>query len=91
MHVVVIGGGFAGINLTRDLADKAGLRVTLVDRNNYNYFVPLLYQVATGLLEVSNISTPFRTLFRGVDNVRFRLGELRSIPARKRCTCLPES
>lgn len=78
-HIVVIGGGFAGINLTKHLAGKSGLRVTLVDRNNYNYFVPLLYQVATGLLEVSNISTPFRSLFKGVDNLNFRLGELRAI------------
>jgi NADH dehydrogenase len=80
-HVVVIGGGFAGINLTKHLAGTDGLRVTLVDRNNYNYFVPLLYQVATGLLEVSNISTPFRSLFKGVENVRFRLGELREVNA----------
>lgn len=76
---VVIGEGFAGINLAKHLAGKAGLRVTLVDRNNYNFFVPLLYQVATGLLEVSSISTPFRTLFKGVGNLRFRLGEFRAV------------
>lgn len=74
--VVVIGGGFAGINLVKQLGNKKGVQVTLVDKNNYNFFTPLLYQVATGMLEVSSISIPFRTLFDGKDNLRFRLGGL---------------
>lgn len=75
-HVVIVGGGFGGINLASELAGKSGVRVTLVDRNNYNFFQPLLYQVATGLLEVSSIALPFRTILKGIRNVRFRLGEL---------------
>ncbi len=78
-HVVIVGGGFAGINLAEELAGERGIRVTLVDRNNYNYFHPLLYQVATGLLEVSSITLPFRTLLKGARNVRFRLGELERV------------
>lgn len=77
--IVIIGGGFAGVNLALKLAKKDGFHVTLVDRNNYNFFPPLLYQVATGFLEVSNISYPFRKLFQKIDNVNFRLGELQKI------------
>ncbi len=77
--IVIIGGGFAGINLTRRLANAKGIHVTLVDKNNYNFFPPLLYQVATGFLEVSNICYPFRKLFRNNRNVSFRLGELLKI------------
>ena len=51
-------------------------QITLVDKNNYNFFPPLIYQVATGFLENSNISYPFRKLFRKYKNIRFRLGEL---------------
>ena len=77
--IVIIGGGFAGINLARKMGGKKGVEVTLVDRNNYNFFPPLLYQVATGMLDVSSISIPFRTLLRGKKNLRFRLGELEEI------------
>jgi NADH dehydrogenase len=78
-HIVIIGGGFAGINLANGLAKKKGYRVTLVDRNNYHFFPPLLYQVATGFLEPSNISYPYRKLFRGSGNVRFHMGELKQV------------
>src|SRR5680860_666645 len=74
--IVIIGGGFAGINLAKHLGNIKGLQVTLVDKNNYNFFPPLLYQLATGMLDVSSISIPFRTLFNGKDNLHFRLGEL---------------
>ncbi len=77
--IVIIGGGFAGINLAKHLGGKKGLQVTLVDKNNYNFFPPLLYQVATGMLDVSSISVPFRTLLRGKENLHFRLGELREV------------
>ena len=77
--IVVIGGGFAGINMALSLAKKEGFHITLVDKNNYNFFPPLLYQVATGFLEVSNISYPFRKLFQKLNNVNFRLGNLERI------------
>lgn len=78
-EIVIIGGGFAGINLTKRLANAKGIHVTLVDKNNYNFFPPLLYQVATGFLEVSNICYPFRKLFHYKKNISFRLGELLKI------------
>lgn len=78
-HIVIIGGGFAGVNLAKQLGNKEGLKVTLVDRNNYNFFPPLLYQVATGMLDISSISFPFRTLFINSKNLAFRIGELQEI------------
>ena len=78
-EIVIIGGGFAGINLARNLTNTKNFHITLVDKNNYNFFPPLLYQVATGFLEVSNISYPFRKLFHGKKNINFRLGELERI------------
>jgi len=77
--IVIIGGGFAGVSLAQKLENKNEFQVTLVDRNNYNYFTPLLYQVATGMLEVSNISAPFRSLFLEKNNIRFRLGKLQRV------------
>src|SRR5699024_3636694 len=78
-NIVIIGGGFSGVNLAYQLRNTSGIHVTLVDKNNYNYFQPLLYQVATGFLEVSNISTPFRTLFKDIGNINFRIGELQEV------------
>ncbi|ADY54224.1 FAD-dependent pyridine nucleotide-disulfide oxidoreductase [Pseudopedobacter saltans DSM 12145] len=81
--IIIVGGGFAGINLVRKLAKSNLFDITLVDKNNYNFFPPLIYQVATGFLENSNISYPFRKLFRD-KNVRFRMGAvLRVIPEDK--------
>ncbi|KIO76357.1 NADH dehydrogenase [Pedobacter lusitanus] len=77
--VVIIGGGFAGVNLAKKLAGNESFDVVLADKNNYNFFPPLLYQVATGYLETSNITYPFRKLFRGKRNFMFRLGELKEV------------
>jgi len=74
--VVVVGGGFAGINLVKKLAGDARFQVTLVDRNNYHFFPPLLYQVSTAFIEPSNISYPFRRLFQEKKNLRFHMGSL---------------
>lgn len=78
-HIVVVGGGFAGINLAKSLGLHPDLKVTLVDKNNYNFFPPLIYQVATAFLEPSSISYPFRKLFAGKKNLFFRLGRLKRI------------
>ncbi|MBE7168985.1 MAG: NAD(P)/FAD-dependent oxidoreductase [Williamsia sp.] len=75
-HIVVIGGGFAGLHFIRGIAGSKPYTVTLVDKNNYNQFTPLVYQVATGFLEPSNISYPFRKFLRKRTNIRFHLGEL---------------
>jgi NADH dehydrogenase len=83
--IVIVGGGFAGVNLAKNLADHESFDVVLVDKNNYNFFPPLIYQVATGYLETSNISYPFRKLFRGKKNFTFRLGELEEVlPVQKK-------
>lgn len=78
-HIVIIGGGFAGINLIMKLGKKKNFEITLVDKNNYNFFPPLLYQVGTGFLEPSNISYPFRKLLRKYPSTRFRMGALERI------------
>ena len=75
-HIVVIGGGFAGTNFIKKLGRNNNFEITLVDRNNYNFFPPLLYQVATGFLEPSAISYPFRRLLRRFPNVRLRMASL---------------
>ena len=79
MQIVIIGGGFAGINLAKELLNHNGIEVTLVDKNNYNFFPPLIYQVATAYLEPSSISYPFRKFFAGKKNLQFRLGELQKV------------
>lgn len=77
-HIVVIGGGFAGLNLIRRLYNNRFYHVTLIDKNNYNYFTPLLYQVATSFLEPSSISYPFRKLFKGRD-IGFRMATVMEV------------
>jgi len=79
MKIVIIGGGFAGINLVRHLSNKPGVEIILVDKNNYHFFPPLIYQVATCFLEASSISYPFRMFMHKIKNLRFRLGTLSKI------------
>ena len=74
--VVLVGGGFAGRNLMKKLCKDKRFHVTLVDRNNYHFFPPLLYQVATAFIEPSNISYPFRRMFQKKQNLRFHMGSL---------------
>ena len=76
MKIVIVGGGFAGINLAQELTNIPNIQVTLIDKNNYNFFPPLIYQVATAYLEPSSISYPFRKFFAGKKNLKFRLGEV---------------
>ena len=72
-HLVVVGGGFAGLWATRALA-KAPLRITLLDRHNHHLFQPLLYQVATAGLSAPDIAAPLRHILRAQKNVEVRLG-----------------
>lgn len=78
--IVVIGGGFAGLNLVKRL-DKRKFDVTLVDRNNYHSFPPLFYQVASSGLDPASISFPFRREMRKsrVRGTRFNMGEVKHI------------
>jgi NADH dehydrogenase len=82
--VVIIGGGFAGLQLATALT-KADLNVILVDKQNHHQFQPLFYQVATGRLEPSSISFPFRKIFQRSKTVDFRMADITSInPAEKK-------
>jgi NADH dehydrogenase len=79
LHVVVVGGGFAGVGCARRLAEHDHVRVTLIDRNNYHQFLPLLYQVATSQLAPSDIAYSLRKLFSDNANVDVKLAEVASI------------
>jgi NADH:ubiquinone reductase (H+-translocating) len=78
-HVVIVGGGFAGVGAARALAGRDDVRVTLVDRNNYHQFQPLLYQVATSQLAPSDVAYSLRKLFQGERNVDVKLAEVVSL------------
>jgi NADH dehydrogenase len=82
-HVVVIGGGFAGLETVHRLAG-ADARITIVDRRNHHLFQPLLYQVATASLATSEIAWPIRHLFRRRTDVTTLLAEVTGIDASRR-------
>ena len=85
-HVVIVGGGFGGLDAARGLAG-APVRVTLLDRHNYHLFQPLLYQVATASLSPADIASPIRWILRRQRNVQVLLAEARSInPSERRVT-----
>jgi NADH:ubiquinone reductase (H+-translocating) len=89
-HVVIVGGGFAGLGCARRLAGEDGVRVTLIDRNNYHQFQPLLYQVATSQLASSDIAFSLRKLFREHENVDIRLGEATALDPETRTLTLAD-
>ncbi|MFY9308753.1 MAG: NAD(P)/FAD-dependent oxidoreductase [Bacteroidia bacterium] len=79
-RIVIIGGGFGGLKLARQLSG-ADYQVVLLDKNNYHQFQPLFYQVATAGLEPSAISFPFRKIFQKAENIHIRIGQvLKVIP-----------
>ncbi len=82
-RVVVVGGGLGGLQLVQALK-KTNFQVVLIDKNNYNQFPPLIYQVASAGLEPSNISFPFRRLFQGWNNFFFRLGKVLAVDANEK-------
>src|SRR6516225_6403692 len=78
-HVVIVGGGFAGLGCARALARRRGVRVTLLDRNNYHQFKPMLYQVATSQLAPADVAFSLRKVFLRAENVNLKLTEVVSI------------
>jgi NADH dehydrogenase len=75
-HIVIVGGGFAGVHIIKSLKNDQRFRITLVDKNNYHFFPPLIYQVATSFIQASNISYPFRKMISDSKNVHFHMGSL---------------
>lgn len=80
-HIVIIGGGFAGLNLAKEL-DKNKFRVTILDKNNFHSFPPLFYQIASSGLEPSSISFPFRREMRRLKNTNYHFGEVLEIDSK---------
>jgi NADH dehydrogenase len=78
-HVVIVGGGFAGLGCAQRLADQEDVQVTLIDRNNYHQFQPLLYQVATSQLASSDIAQSLRSVFADQANVDVKLAEITTV------------
>ncbi|TYR34778.1 NAD(P)/FAD-dependent oxidoreductase [Sphingobacterium phlebotomi] len=77
-RVIIIGGGFGGVEVARCLKDKE-VEVLLIDRNNFHTFQPLMYQVATGTLAADAISFPIRKMFKSQQNFRFRMADVTEI------------
>ena len=88
-HVVIVGAGFGGLTCARKL-DGQPVDVTLIDQDNYHLFTPLLYQVATGLLNPSDVAYPLRTVFRHSRNVRFRQAHVDHVDLQRKVVVLDD-
>ncbi len=88
-HVVIIGGGFGGLNAAKALASKP-VRVTLLDRRNYHLFVPLLYQVATAAISAANVAVPIRSILHKQKNLTVLMAEVTTIDVRRRAVVLAD-
>ena len=82
-RIVIVGGGLGGLELAFKLVDD-DYQVVLIDKNNYHQFPPLIYQVASGGLEPSSISFPFRRLFQGKKDFFFRMAKVESVNTDKK-------
>ena len=82
-RVVVVGGGFGGLQAVKKLR-RMPVEVTLIDRRNFHLFQPLVYQVATGALSPGEIATPLRSIFKRARNVRVLLGEVGDVDLERR-------
>ena len=89
-HIVIVGGGFAGLNCARKLAARSDVHITLIDKNNYQQFQPLLYQVATAELSATNAAFSLRSVLRGHPNVDIKLGEAVSVDLGSRTVTIAE-
>ena len=87
-QVVIVGGGFAGLNAAKKLGGRTGgrrdVRVTLIDRQNYHLFQPLLYQVAMAGLSPADIATPIRSVLAHCRNVSVLQGSVERVDLKAR-------
>jgi NADH dehydrogenase FAD-containing subunit len=86
-HVVIVGAGFGGLKVAKGLR-KAPVRVTVIDRNNYHLFQPLLYQVATAGLSPADIASPIRSILRKQKNTEVLMGEVIDVDTKSRKVAL---
>lgn len=89
-HVVIVGGGFAGIYAARTLS-REQVRITLIDKENHHLFQPLLYQVATAALNPADIASPIRSIMRDSRNTQVILGDVRAIDRERRVVSVNET
>ena len=82
-RVVIIGGGFGGLELAKRLR-RSGMQIVLIDKHNYHQFQPLIYQVASAGMEPSSISFPYRRVFQKYKNLHFRLAEVKGIDTERK-------
>lgn len=83
-HVVIVGGGFAGLKCSMELAPQGHVQITLIDKHNYQQFQPLLYQVATGILSPDNTAFALRDILRNFPNVDVQMDEVTSVNVEQR-------
>src|SRR5688500_360757 len=88
-RVVIVGGGFGGLQAAKALAD-APVQVTLIDRRNHHLFQPLLYQVATASLSPADIAAPIRHVLRGQSNARVWMGDVQDLDLERRRVILAD-
>ncbi|MCU1230097.1 MAG: FAD-dependent pyridine nucleotide-disulfide oxidoreductase [Acidobacteria bacterium] len=89
-HVVIVGGGFAGLYATRHLRGVDDVEITLLDQHNYHLFQPLLYQVATAALNPSDIAVPIRAIVRKQRNVSVLLGAATAVDVEKKLVIMED-
>lgn len=89
-HVLIVGGGFGGLAAARALARSSHMRITVIDRQNYHLFQPLLYQVATAGLSPGDIASPIRHLLARQRNVSVRMGEVRGVDFQRKRVAFDE-
>src|SRR5260221_8669933 len=88
-HIVILGGGFGGLNLAKSLR-HADARITLIDRQNHHLFQPLLYQVATATLSSVEIAKPLRSILSDHENLSVELGKVEAIDLKTRTVVMSD-
>ncbi len=83
-HVMIVGGGFAGINAAKELGNKKDVRITLIDRKNYHLFQPLLYQVAMSALGTGDVAEPLRNMLARYKNIEVFKGVVENVDQKRK-------